>query len=185
LLKIEKVPARISGQPLTAGLKYGSGVKGERMPYTMRGKTFDDFVIDEEIFSASRTVTESDVVHFACLSGDFHPQHTNKEYARKEPAGERIAHGLLVLSMATGLLNQTGVFEGTSIAILEMTSRFIKAVKFGDTIRAIQKIVGRKETSKPSRGVLSTRITVLNQDDQTILEADLTVLMYRRGFVPS
>jgi acyl dehydratase len=145
---------------------------------------FDEFMIDEEIVSGARTVTEADVVNFACLSGDFHPEHMNKEYARKGPLGERIAHGLLVLSMATGLLNQTGAFEGTSIAILEVTARFVKAVKFGDTIRAIQKIVGKKETSKPDRGVLSTRITVLNQDDQTILEADLVALLYRRGFVP-
>ena len=155
------------------------------MPYKVRGKTFEEFVIDEEIVSGARTVTEADVVNFACLSGDFHPQHMNKEFAGKSPDGERIAHGLLVLSIATGLLNQTGVFEGTSIAILEVTARFVKAVKFGDTIRAIQKIVGKKETSKPDRGVLSTRITVLNQKDQTIIEADLVVLLYRRGFLPN
>ena len=154
------------------------------MLHKMRGRVFEDFVIDEEIVSGARTVTEADVVNFACLSGDFHPQHMNKEFAGKGPPGERIAHGLLVLSMATGLLNQTGVFEGTSIAILEVTARFVNAVKFGDTIRAIQKIVGKKETSKPDRGVLSTRITVLNQDDQTILEADLVVLLFRRGFMP-
>jgi acyl dehydratase len=154
------------------------------MLYTVRGRTFDEFVIDEEIVSGARTVTEADVVNFACLSGDFHPEHMNEEYARKGPLGERIAHGLLVLSMATGLLNQTGAFEGTSIAILEVTTRFVKAVKFGDTIRAIQKIVGKKETSKPDRGVLTSRITVLNQDDQKILEADLVALLYRRGFVP-
>ena len=150
----------------------------------IRGRTFDEFDIGEEIISGARTVTETDVVNFACLSGDFHPEHTNDEYARKGPLGERIAHGLLVMSMATGLLNQTGAFEGTSIAILEVTSRFIKAVKFGDTIRAIQKIVGKKETSKPDRGVLTSRITVLNQDDQKVLEADLVALLYRRGFVP-
>lgn len=154
------------------------------MPYKARGKTFDEFMIDEEIVSGARTVTEADVVSFACLSGDFHPQHMNKEYAEKDPNGERIAHGLLILSMATGLLNQTGVFEGTSIAILEMKARFVKAVKFGDTIRAIQKIVGKKETRKPDRGVLSTQITVLNQDDQTVLESDLVILQYRRGFEP-
>jgi len=108
----------------------------------------------------------------------------NEEYARKGPLGARVAHGLLVMSMATGLLNQTGAFEGTSIAILEVTARFIKAVKFGDTIRAIQTIMEKKETSKPDRGVLTTRITVLNQDGQTILEADLVMLLYRRGFVP-
>jgi acyl dehydratase len=138
------------------------------MPYQMRGRTFDEFVIDEEIVSGARTVTEADVVNFACLSGDFHPQHMNEEYARKGPLGGRIAHGLLVLSMATGLLNQTGVFEGTSIAVLEVTARFVKAVKFGDTMRAIQKIVGKKETSKLDRGVLMTHITVLNQDDKNL-----------------
>jgi acyl dehydratase len=154
------------------------------MPYRVRGRTFDEFVVDEEIVSGARTVTEADVVNFACLSGDFHPQHMNEEWASKGPLGARVAHGLLVLSMATGLLNQTGAFEGTSIAILELTARFVKAVKFGDTVRAIQKIVGKKETSKLDRGVLTTRITVLNQDDQTILEADLVILLYRRGFVP-
>ena len=154
------------------------------MPHTLRGRTFDEFAVDEEIFSGTRTVTEADVVNFARLSGDFQPEHMNEEYARKGPMGARIAHGLLVLSMATGLLNQTGAFEGTSIAILEMKTRFAKAVKFGDTIRAIQKILGKKETSKPDRGVLTTRITVLNQDNQTILEADQILLLYRRGFVP-
>ncbi|MBN2243937.1 MAG: MaoC family dehydratase N-terminal domain-containing protein [Acidobacteria bacterium] len=150
----------------------------------MRGRTFDDFTIDEEIAGGARTVTEADVVHFACLSGDFQPEHTNAAYARKGPFGERVAHGLLVLSMATGLLNQTGIFEGTSIAILETTARFMKAVKFGDTIRAVQKITAKKETSKPDRGVLSTRITVLNQNQETVLEAELAVLLYRRGFGP-
>jgi acyl dehydratase len=155
------------------------------MPNRLRGRTFEEFVIDEEIVSGTRTVTEADVVDFAGLSGDFQPEHMNEEYAKKGPMGARIAHGLLVLSMATGLLNQTGAFEGTSVAILEVTARFAKAVKFGDTIRAIQKIVGKRETSKLDRGVLTTRITVLNQNDQTILEADLVIMLYRRGFVPS
>ena len=154
------------------------------MPYQMRGRVFEDFEIDEEIVSGARTVTETDVVNFACLSGDFHPEHTNEEYASKGPLGGRIAHGLLILSMATGLLNQTGAFEGTSIAILELSARFLRAVRFGDTIRAIQRIVGKKETSKPDRGVLDTRITVINQANQTILEAELVILLYRRGFVP-
>jgi acyl dehydratase len=151
------------------------------MSHRLRGRTFDEFAVGEDIVSGARTVTEADVLKFAHLSGDFQPEHMNEEYAIKGPMGARIAHGLLVLSMATGLLNQTGAFEGTSIAILELTVRFVKAVKFGDTIRAIQKILGKKETSKPDRGVLTTGITVLNQDDQTILEAELVVLLYRRG----
>jgi hypothetical protein len=85
------------------------------MPNRLRGRTFEEFVIDEEIVSGTRTVTEADVVDFAGLSGDFQPEHMNEEYAKKGPMGARIAHGLLVLSMATGLLNQTGAFEGTSV----------------------------------------------------------------------
>jgi acyl dehydratase len=154
------------------------------MLYKVRGRTFDEFEIGEEIISDARTVTEADVVNFACLSGDFHPEHTDEEYAKKGPLGERIAHGLLIMSIATGLLNQTGAFEGTTIAVLEMSVRFIRAVKFGDTIRAIQKIVAKKETSKTDRGVLTSYVIVLNQDDQTVLEADLVALQYRRGFTP-
>ena len=154
------------------------------MLYKVRGRTFDEFELGEEIISDARTVTEADVVNFACLSGDFHPEHTDEEYAKKGPLGERIAHGLLIMSIATGLLNQTGAFEGTTIAVLEMRVRFIKAVKFGDTIRAIQRIVGKKETSKADRGVLTSQVTVLNQDDQKVLEADLVALLYRHGFTP-
>jgi acyl dehydratase len=88
------------------------------------------------------------------------------------------------MSIATGLLNQTGAFEGTTIAVLEMRVRFVKVVRFGDTIRAIQKIVGKKETSKADRGVLTSQVTVLNHDDQTVLEADLVALLYRQGFAP-
>jgi acyl dehydratase len=152
------------------------------MLYKVRGRTFDEFVIGEEIVTGARTVTEADVVNFACLSGDFHPEHMNVEYAKKGPLGERIAHGLLVVSIATGLLNQTGSFEGTTIAVLEMGVRFRRAVKFGDTIRAVQKIVNKRETSKPDRGILTSLVTVFNQDDQTILEADLVVMLFRKDF---
>jgi acyl dehydratase len=154
------------------------------MNYKVRGRTFDEFKNGEEIISTARTVTETDVVNFACLSGDFHPEHMNVDYAQKGPLGERIAHGLLVVSIAVGLLNQTGAFEGTTIAVLEMRARFIKAVKFGDTIRAVQKIVDKKETSKPDRGILTSLVTVLNQYDQAVLETDLIVLLYRSGFTP-
>lgn len=154
------------------------------MNYKVRGRTFEEFEIGEEIISGARTITEADVVNFACLSGDFHPEHMNADYAQKGPLGERIAHGLLIISIATGLLNQTGAFEGTNIAVLEMRARFVKAIKFGDTIRAVQRIVKKKETSKADRGVLTSQILVLNQDDQPVLKADLVALMYRKGFVP-
>jgi acyl dehydratase len=80
------------------------------MEFKMRGQTFDDFNVGDEILTAVRTVTEADVVNFAGLSGDYHPEHMNEEFAKNNPFGERIAHGVLILAMATFLDNQTGAF---------------------------------------------------------------------------
>jgi acyl dehydratase len=154
------------------------------MNYRVRGKTFEEFKVGDEIVSGARTITETDVVNFACLSGDFHPEHMNDEYAKKGVLGERIAHGLLVLSIAIGLLNQTGVLEGTTIAVREMGIRFLKAVKFGDTIRAVQRIENKQETGKPDRGILKSLLVALNQEDQVVLEADIVLLVYRNGWAP-
>ena len=152
------------------------------MTYRPRGKTFDDLNIGDEVTTTGRTITETDVVNFAGISGDFHPEHMNKEYAKKGPLGERIAHGLLTTAIATGMVNQTGITEGTTIAVLEMKERFIKAVRFCDTIRSIFKIVDKRETKKPDRGIVTAALTVLNQRDETVLEAEIIIMLYRKGY---
>ncbi len=147
-----------------------------------RGKTFDDLDVGDEVVTIGRTITEADVVNFAGISGDFHPEHTNEEYARKSPLGGRIAHGLLTAAVATGMVNQTGITEGTTIAVLEMRERFIKAVRCGDTIRSIFKIINKKETKKADRGIVTAALMVLNQKDETVLEAEIVIMLYRKGY---
>jgi acyl dehydratase len=154
------------------------------MEYKPRGKTFDDLNIGDEVTTTGRTITETDVVNFAGISGDFHPEHMNDEYAKKGPLGGRIAHGLLTIAVATGMVNQTGITEGTTIAVLEMKVRFIKAVRFGDTIRSILKIANKKETKKPDRGIVTAALRVLNQKDETVMEAEIVIMLYRRGYEP-
>jgi len=154
------------------------------MEYKPRGKSFDDLNIGDEVKTTGRTITEADVVNFAGISGDFHPEHMNEEYAKKGPLGERIAHGLLTTAMATGMVNQTGITEGTTIAVLEMKERFIKAVRFGDTIRSVFKIVNKKETQKPDRGIVTAALTALNQKDEIVLEAEIVIMLYRKGYQP-
>jgi acyl dehydratase len=150
----------------------------------MRGKTFDEVEVGQEFATAARTVTEADVVNFAGISGDYHPEHMNEEFAKKGVMGGRIAHGVLILAIATGQLNQTGMFEGTTIAVMEMKVRFLQPVRFGDTIRTLARIIAKKETRKPDRGVVTLQVSVLSQTDQAVLEAEWPVMVYRRDHVP-
>ncbi len=144
-----------------------------------RGLTFDQFEMGAKYTSQSRTVTEADVVAFAGLSGDFNPLHTDAEFGKKTPFGERIAHGMLVVSMATGMSNWTGLFEGTTMALMEQVIRYKKPVMFGDTIHLELEVIKKKETSKPDRGVITVATRINNQRDEVVVDGQWTLLMKR------
>ena len=144
-----------------------------------RGKTYDQLNVGETFTSQGRTVTEADVVTFAGVSGDFNPLHTDASFAAKTPHGERIAHGALVVSIATGMANWTGIFEGTTLALMEQTIRYKGAVKLGDTVHIEMKVEEKKETSKTDRGVVTFDVQVANQDGQIVIEGPWTLLMRR------
>jgi acyl dehydratase len=150
------------------------------MEYKVRGRTFDDFELGEEFMTASRTICEADVTNFAGLSGDFNPLHTDETFAEKTPFGGRIAHGMLSVAVATGLANQLGIFEGTTMALLNMTIKYTGAVKFGDTIRLKLKVGEKKESSKPDRGIVIFENEVLNQKDEVVVETQWTLMMTRK-----
>ncbi|MFQ5575974.1 MAG: MaoC/PaaZ C-terminal domain-containing protein [Anaerolineae bacterium] len=145
-----------------------------------RGLTFDEFEVGAKYASQSRTVTEADVVAFAGLSGDFNPLHTDAEFAQKTPFGERIAHGMLTVAMATGMANWMGIFEGTTLALMEQVIRYKGPVMFGDTVHLEQEVVDKKETSKPDRGVVVFASRVLNQRNEVVVEGEWTLLMRRK-----
>ncbi len=142
-----------------------------------RGLTFNQFEIGSRFVSQSRTVTEADVVNFAGLSGDFNPLHTDAEYGKGTPFGERIAHGALIVAMATGMANWTGIFEGTTIALMEQVLRYKGVVKFGDTVRLELEVLEKKPTSRPDRGVVCFAARVLNQRDEIVVDGEWTLLM--------
>lgn len=151
------------------------------MAYNIRGRKFDEFNVGEEFTTASRTITESDVVTFAGLSGDFNPIHMDKEFADRTPLEGRVAHGILIASIATGLGNQLGIFEGTTIAVLSMTINYKAPVKFGDTIHLQLTVSEKKETSKPDRGIVIFQTNVLNQRDETVIDGQWVVMMARKS----
>ncbi len=150
------------------------------MGYEMRGLHWEDFEPERVFYSASRTVTEADVVSFAGLSGDFNPLHTNQTFAEATPIRERIAHGMLSMAIATGLANQMGIFEGTTIALLQQTIKYVGMVRFGDTIRIEMTVRDRKESRKPTRGVVTFGVAILNQKDEPVVDSEWILIMARR-----
>lgn len=151
------------------------------MGYQMRGKSFDEFEVGQEFWTANRTITEADIVLFAGLSGDFNPLHTDQVLMEKTPMGGRIAHGMLTASIATGQTNQLGIWEGTTIALLEVTYRWTAPVKPGDTVRTVQKVAEKTPSSKGDRGVIRVEQSTYNQRDEQVMVADMKVLVRRKG----
>ena len=130
---------------------------------------FEEFSAGMEHVSCGRTITESDIVSFAGLSGDYTELHTNEEYARQGPFGQRIAHGLLTLSISAGLIVRMNLVPSTVVAFYGIDKlRFVKPVFIGDTIHVRRAVVDA--TSKnDAMGVVTFDSTVLNQRDETVL----------------
>lgn len=145
------------------------------------GLYYDEFNEGDEWTSSSRTITEADIVNFACLTGDFNPLHTDEEWCKaNSPFRTRIAHGLLTLSYANGLVDQLSLLKGTVMAFLGSEFKLPVPVMAGDTITAKQKVVGKRDTSKPDRGVMSISIVATNQRDEVVLENKVSVMVARK-----
>ncbi|MBI4280154.1 MAG: dehydratase [Armatimonadetes bacterium] len=144
------------------------------------GWYFEDFEEGQVFVTPARTVTEADVVTFAGLSGDYNPLHTDAEFAARTPFGTRIAHGLLVLSIVSGLGARTGLFDETTIALLGVDWRFLQPVRMADTIRAEMTVSRKRTTRHPERGILVRGIRVLNQRNEVVQEGTMTLMIRRR-----
>jgi acyl dehydratase len=132
--------------------------------------------------TASRTVTEADVLGFAELSGDFNPLHVDEVYARSRGFERPIAHGALVFSIATGLRQETGRFEGSMIAMLELRSwRFQAPVFVGDTVSVETTVLERRTSASGRRGVVVQQVDVRNQDGVVVQSGELVSLIAARA----
>jgi acyl dehydratase len=142
---------------------------------------FEDVEVGFRFETPSRTVTEADLASFAEVSGDFNPLHTDADFAAATIYGERIAHGALVLSLATGLRQKVGLFDGTLMGLLEIRRwRFRAPVRIGDTIRVRCEVTELRETSEADRGVMVQDVEVLSQADQVVNDGTLVMLLKRR-----
>jgi len=144
------------------------------------GLYFEDFAVGDIHQTRGRTVTEADIVNFAGLTGDYTELHTNAEYARQTPAGQRIAHGALVFSISIGLTTQTNMVADTVIAFYGLDKlRFTRPVLIGDTVHVAKKVVDLAE--KGDRGIVTFETSVLNQRDELVILYVDKLMVQRRG----
>jgi acyl dehydratase len=126
--------------------------------------------------SAARTITEEDVLAFAALTGDEHPQHIDAAWSASSPFGERIAHGLLVLSLASGLMDWN---PERVIALRSVRNAVFKApVKIGDEVRVASSVSARRPIDDETE-LVECRWRVLNQDDRLVVLATVELVCRR------
>ena len=143
---------------------------------------FDDLQLGDRFVSRARTVTETDLVLFSGLSGDYSELHTDEEYAKVGPFGARIAHGCLTLSLATGL--EFSLFGSDAPKVLAFYGmdrvRFVKPVFIGDTIH-IEGEVSALDEKDDKRGVVTFHQEIKNQLGETVAVLDKRTLNKKRA----
>src|SRR5688572_25704115 len=141
------------------------------------GFYFEDFEVGKKMVTRGRTITESDLVQFAGLTGDYNPMHTSSVYAEKSFMGRRVAHGMLTLSYAIGQAYQLGILERTVLAFRELEMKFSVPVVIGDTIHAEMIVLEKKEARRLGGGTVQLELRILNQEDKVVQKGSITLLM--------
>jgi acyl dehydratase len=144
------------------------------------GLWYEDLEPGRAFRTGSRVVTEADIEAFAGVSGDRNPLHLDEAYARGSVFGRRVAHGVLGLSVATGLINASALTRGTLVAFLGLTWDFVGPLYPGTEVRVELEVRSRRETSRPGRGLVVLGATLLDADGATIQEGELRLLVRRR-----
>lgn len=142
-----------------------------------RGMYFEEFQKGYKVQSPGRTITEADVVTFAGLSGDYNQLHTDEVFAQGTQFGRRIAHGLLGLSIASGLAARLGFIEGTAEAFMSLEWKFRQPIYIGDTIHVMAEVANTREMRQAGGGIVDFNVAVINQDGETVQKGQWRVLV--------
>jgi acyl dehydratase len=140
---------------------------------------FEEIEVGDTYESPGRTITEADIVMFAGVSGDYNVIHTDAEFMKTSIFGERIAHGLLGLSIQAGLLGRA-MPSYASLGVAGLRWKFKNPIKIGDTIRVRGKVIGKKETDDATQGIVTLERVVVNQRDEVVQEGETDLTIERR-----
>jgi acyl dehydratase len=144
----------------------------------MPGLYFEEFSVGQKNVTGGHVVAEKDIYSFADLTRDHNPIHVNADFAAKTQFGQRIAHGLLGLSIGVGLIMETGHLDGTVLAFREINEwKFVKPFFIGDTITTELTITEMKALPRIGGGALIASIALKNQHDEICQRGTLNLLM--------
>lgn len=153
---------------------------------TRRGLYFEEFTAGQTITSSGRTITEADIVAFAGLTGDWNPLHTDAVFAAQHPLGQRVAHGMLPLSIAVALAARLGFLEETLLAFREIHEwKFSQPVFIGDTIHMEASVAKTQSVPRLNGGLVTLNIEVKNQDGVIVQHGLWTVLVKSEPGLPA
>jgi len=145
---------------------------------SMTGLYFEEFSVGQKIETVGRTLSEDAIFSFAGLTGDYNQIHTDAQFSKTTQFGQRIAHGLLGLSIAVGLIMRTGKIEGTVLAFREINEwKFIKPFFIGDTIHAVLTVTEMKALPRIGAGSLTALVEARNQTDEVCQRGLLNLLV--------
>lgn len=143
---------------------------------------FDDISIGQRYKTPGRTITEADIVNFAGLSADYNSLHVDDEYAAKSPYGARVAHGLLVLAVTSGLttrLNFSSRLSPSILGLLEVTCKWPNPTFAGDTVHVVVTVDDTYLTSSETKGIIELSRTTVNQRAETVMDSNWKLLIGR------
>jgi acyl dehydratase len=144
----------------------------------MTGLYFEEFSVGQKIMTGKRTVTDKDIMTFAELTGDNNQIHTDEAFSKAGPFGKRIAHGLLGLSIASGLAWQMGILDGTVIAFREVNEwKFIKPIFIDDSMHADLNITETKALPRIGAGSVVLAVELKNQNEEVCMRGSWTMLV--------
>lgn len=141
---------------------------------------YEELNVGDSWETPRRTITETDIVMFTALTGDCNPIHTDEEFAKSTRFGGRILHGPAAFAIATGLESRLGIKEGTAVAFLGMTWDLKGIIQPGDTIHVRQRVASKRETKKPSTGIVNFHVQLVNQRNEVVHEGEWKVMMSRK-----
>jgi acyl dehydratase len=148
-----------------------------------RGLTFEEMVVGTVFSTAARTVTETDLVNFVSICGFNEPLFLDARHAQTAGYAGRLVPGALIYCVGEGLVLQTLALHGTGLAFMHMELDVLRPVFVGDTLRCVVEITESRPSSRPGRGVVTSRNVVLNQRDEEVLVYTPVRLIRGKDFV--